>query len=115
MCAVLYCIHILWLVVVLLYPPVVVGCGSTILLRDASLAPIVLPKWVRCVALRLLHLLCFGLYDAVAVSVGAVVERLFRGHRCRDEIQGAADDAIKTVMNFRKLQLGACMSLQVLQ
>ena len=111
----LYCIHLLWLVVVLLYPPVVVGCGSTILLRDASLAPIVLPTWVRCVAMRLLHLLCFGLYDAVAVSVGAVVERLFRGHRCRDEIQGAADEAIETVMNFRKLQLGACMSLQVLQ
>ena len=60
----------------ILYPPIVVGCGSTILLRDASLAPIVLPTWVRCVVMRLLHLLCFGLYDAVAVSVGTVLERL---------------------------------------
>ena len=99
----------------ILYPPIVVGCGSTILLRDASLAPIVLPTWVRCVVMRLLHLLCFGLYDAVAVSVGAVVERLLRGHRCRDKISGAADEAIETVMNLRKLQLGACMRSQGLQ
>ena len=57
---------------------------------------------VRCVAMRLLHLLCFGLYDVVAVSVGVVVERLFRGHRCRDEIQGAADEAIKNRNEFPK-------------
>ena len=69
------------------------------LLRDVSLAPTVLPTWVLCVAMRLLHLLCFGLYDAVAVSVGAVVQTLFRGHRCRDEMQGAEDEAIETVMN----------------
>ena len=75
------------------------GCGSTMLLRDVSFAPTVLPMCVRCVAMRLLHLLCFGLYDAVAVSVGAVVERLFRGHRCRNEMQGAEDEAIETVMN----------------
>ena len=101
--SVLYCIHLLWLVLIRLYCSVMLLCTYCV------------AYGVRCVAMRLLHLLCFGLYDAVAVSVGAVVERLFRGHRCRDEIQGAADEAIETVMNFRKLQLGACMSLQVLQ
>ena len=102
--------------VLLLYPPIVVSYGSNILLRDAPLAPIVCrPTWVRCVAMRLLHLLCFGLYDTVAVSVGTVVERPLRGHRCRNKISGAADEAIETVMNLRKLQLGVCMRSQGLQ
>ena len=56
--------------------------------------------------MRLSHLLCFGLYDSIAVSVGAVVERPLRGHRYRNKISGAADEAIEAVMNFRKLQLG---------
>ena len=91
-----------------------VGSDSTILLCDASL-DLLCCLWGSLCRYAIVDLLCSGLYDAAAVSVGAVVERLFRGHRCRDEIQGAADEAIETVMNFRKLQVGTCMSLQVLQ
>ena len=65
--------------------------------------------------MRLLHLLCFGLYDNVAVSVGAVVGRPLRGHMYLNKISGAADEAIETVMNLRKLQLGVCMKSQGLQ
>ena len=93
-CVCYYWIHLLWL------------GFEYIASRDAPLAPIVCrPTWVRCVAMRLPHLLCFGLYDTVAVSVGAVVERPL-GHRYRNKISGAADEAIETVMNLRKLQLG---------